>query len=152
MRKFNLAFMGKWWGWLATKEQGLWDKVIASKYGGRGGHWLDWVREGRGIGSLWWRDVCCLNNVDEESEGWLTEGFKLKLREGKGERRKNASKWVMRKMEHGSGISGGGEPCSTGKEKKLRNCKERLTMCRYIRVVLTHGNGSLARKAITQLK
>ncbi|GKU90554.1 hypothetical protein SLEP1_g4537 [Rubroshorea leprosula] len=63
-------------GRLARKEQGLWDKVIASKYGGSGGHWLDWEREGRGIGSLWWRDVGCLNNVDEENEGWLTEGFK----------------------------------------------------------------------------
>ncbi|GKV08962.1 hypothetical protein SLEP1_g20531 [Rubroshorea leprosula] len=84
LRKFNFALMGKWWGRLARKEQGLWDKVIASKYGRSGGHWLDWVREGRGIGSLWWRDVCCLNNVDEENEGWLTEGFKLKLGEGKG--------------------------------------------------------------------
>ncbi|GKV27391.1 hypothetical protein SLEP1_g36564 [Rubroshorea leprosula] len=84
MRKFNLALMGKWWGRLAKKEQGLWDKVIESKYGGRGGNWFEWVREGRGIGSLWWRDVCCLNYVDEECEGWLTEGFKLKLGEGKG--------------------------------------------------------------------
>ncbi|GKV44307.1 hypothetical protein SLEP1_g51499 [Rubroshorea leprosula] len=84
MRKFNLALMGKWWGRLARNEQGLWDKIIASKYGGSGGHWLDWVRDGRGIGSLWWRDVGCLNNVDEEKEGWLTEGFKLKLGEGKG--------------------------------------------------------------------
>ncbi|GKV29753.1 hypothetical protein SLEP1_g38652 [Rubroshorea leprosula] len=40
--------------------------------------------KGRGIGSLWWRDVGCLNNVDEEKEGWLTEGFKLILGEGKG--------------------------------------------------------------------
>ncbi|GKV04732.1 hypothetical protein SLEP1_g16845 [Rubroshorea leprosula] len=78
LRKFNLALMGKWWGRLARKEQGLWDKVIASKYGGSGGHWLDWVREGRGIGSLWWRDVGCLNNVDEEKEGWLTEGKEKK--------------------------------------------------------------------------
>ncbi|GKV27405.1 hypothetical protein SLEP1_g36578 [Rubroshorea leprosula] len=83
LRKFNLALMGKWWGRLARKDQGLWDKVIASKYGKRGGHWLDWVREGRGIGSLWWRDVCCLNNVDEENEGWLIDGFKLNLGEGK---------------------------------------------------------------------
>ncbi|GKV46844.1 hypothetical protein SLEP1_g53805 [Rubroshorea leprosula] len=78
MRKFNLALMGKWWGRLARNEQGLWDKIIASKYGGSGGHWLDWVRDGRGIGSLWWRDVGCLNNVDEEKEGWLTEGKEKK--------------------------------------------------------------------------
>ncbi|GKV43294.1 hypothetical protein SLEP1_g50605 [Rubroshorea leprosula] len=77
---------GKWWGRLAKKEQGLWDKVIDSKYGGRGGNWFEWVREGKGIGSLWWRDVCCLNFVDEECEGWLTDGFKLKLGEGKGDK------------------------------------------------------------------
>ncbi|GKV19680.1 hypothetical protein SLEP1_g29906 [Rubroshorea leprosula] len=139
MRKFNLALMGKWWGRLASKEQGLWDKVIANKYGGRGGHWLDWVREGRGIGSLWWRDVCCINNVDEENEGWLTERFKLKLGEGKGERRKNATKCAMRKMEHASGTLDGEEPYSTGKERKLQNYKERLMACGYIWTVPTHG-------------
>ncbi|GKU97025.1 hypothetical protein SLEP1_g10208 [Rubroshorea leprosula] len=80
---FNLSLMGKWWGRLAVKEEGLWRKVIASKYSEGGGHWMDWVRNGAGASSSWWRDVKGINKVEGENSGWLTEGFRLKLGEGK---------------------------------------------------------------------
>ncbi|GKV19478.1 hypothetical protein SLEP1_g29737 [Rubroshorea leprosula] len=48
-----------------------------------GGHWLDWVRDGRSIGSLWWRDVRKLNARDGEFGGWLSSGFRMKIGEGK---------------------------------------------------------------------
>ncbi|GKV34395.1 hypothetical protein SLEP1_g42770 [Rubroshorea leprosula] len=65
LRKFNLALMGKWWGHLAKVDEGLWKKIIAAKYGKGGKHWMDWIKENNGVGSLWWRDVCCLNIVNE---------------------------------------------------------------------------------------
>ncbi|GKV42304.1 hypothetical protein SLEP1_g49718 [Rubroshorea leprosula] len=84
LRKFNLALMGKWWGRLAKGEEGLWGKVIKGKYGGNGGQWMSWVRDGRRTGSLWWRDIQSLNVREDGSEGWLTEGFRIKIGEGKG--------------------------------------------------------------------
>ncbi|GKV32332.1 hypothetical protein SLEP1_g40948 [Rubroshorea leprosula] len=80
---FNLSLMGKWWGRLAAKEEGLWRKVIASKYSEGGGHWMDWVRNGAGDCSSWWRDVKRTDKADGESSGWLAEGFRLKVGEGK---------------------------------------------------------------------
>ncbi|GKV09172.1 hypothetical protein SLEP1_g20714 [Rubroshorea leprosula] len=52
--------------WLAVKEDGLWRRVIASKYGEGGGHWMDWVRNGAGACSSWWRDVRRIDNVEGE--------------------------------------------------------------------------------------
>ncbi|GKV31918.1 hypothetical protein SLEP1_g40572 [Rubroshorea leprosula] len=86
LKKFNLALMGKWWGHLASKEEGLWKRVIIGKYREEGGHWMDWVRDGRGVGSLWWRDVCSINTRAKENVGWLAKGFRLKIGEGKGEK------------------------------------------------------------------
>ncbi|GKV24665.1 hypothetical protein SLEP1_g34249 [Rubroshorea leprosula] len=57
LRKFNLALMGKWWGPLATCEEGLWKKVIVAKYGEGGRHWTDWVRNEVGASSIWWKDI-----------------------------------------------------------------------------------------------
>ncbi|GKV45492.1 hypothetical protein SLEP1_g52564 [Rubroshorea leprosula] len=84
LRKFNLALMGKWWGRLAKGEEGLWGKVIKGKYGVNGGQWMGWVRDGRRVGSLWWRDMQSLNVGGAGNEGWLTEGFRIKIGEGKG--------------------------------------------------------------------
>ncbi|GKV47437.1 hypothetical protein SLEP1_g54341 [Rubroshorea leprosula] len=45
---------------------------------------MDWVRDGRRVGSLWWRDLQSLNVGEDGNEGWLTEGFRMKIGEGKG--------------------------------------------------------------------
>ncbi|GKV24214.1 hypothetical protein SLEP1_g33851 [Rubroshorea leprosula] len=74
---------GKWWGRLATNGEGLWKKVVVGKYGGGGGHWLDRVRDGRRVGSIWWRDVRALNMGDGLNVGWLSKGFRIKVGEGK---------------------------------------------------------------------
>ncbi|GKU89448.1 hypothetical protein SLEP1_g3583 [Rubroshorea leprosula] len=114
LRKFNLALMGNWWGRLAKMEEGLWMKIISAKYGMGGKHWMDWIKDNNGRGSLWWRDVCCLDRVNEESVGWLSEGFRMKIGDGN-----SASFWWD---------DWGGEGClankfprlyilSTGKEK-----------------------------------
>ncbi|GKU94470.1 hypothetical protein SLEP1_g7966 [Rubroshorea leprosula] len=83
LKKFNMALLGKWWGRLAKEEEGLWSKVISSKYGENGGHWLDWVRDRSGGGSTWWRDILNLNAGDGGNAGWLLEGFRIKVGEGK---------------------------------------------------------------------
>ncbi|GKV27047.1 hypothetical protein SLEP1_g36255 [Rubroshorea leprosula] len=83
LRKFNLALMGKWWGRLANIDKALWKSVMEGKYGLNGGHWLDWVRDGRNIGSLWWRDIRNLNVGDGAIGGWLSSGFRMKIGEGK---------------------------------------------------------------------
>ncbi|GKU89787.1 hypothetical protein SLEP1_g3881 [Rubroshorea leprosula] len=83
LRNFNMALLGKWWGRLVRGEDGLWSKVMSSKYGENGGHWLDWVRDRSGGGSIWWRDIQNLNVGDGVYAGWLTEGFRIKVGEGK---------------------------------------------------------------------
>ncbi|GLT39105.1 hypothetical protein SLA2020_133120 [Shorea laevis] len=84
LRSFNLALMGKWWGRLATCEGGLWKKVIVAKYSEGRSHWMDWVRNGLRAGSLWWKDIRGINNVEGGNARWLSEGFNLKIGEGKG--------------------------------------------------------------------
>ncbi|GKV09171.1 hypothetical protein SLEP1_g20713 [Rubroshorea leprosula] len=82
LRIFNLALMGKWWGWLVESGEGMWKKIIVEKYGKRGGHWQDWIVENRGVGSAWWRDVCDINIMNGDSNGWLKEGFRVNIGEG----------------------------------------------------------------------
>ncbi|GKV36397.1 hypothetical protein SLEP1_g44538 [Rubroshorea leprosula] len=84
LRKFNLALMGKWWGRLAKIKEGLWKNVVKERYGEGENHWLDWVKGNRGVGSIWWRDVCCLDSLDGERGWWLTEGVRIRMGEGKG--------------------------------------------------------------------
>ncbi|GKV27604.1 hypothetical protein SLEP1_g36760 [Rubroshorea leprosula] len=48
-----------------------------------GGHWMDWVRNGAGACSSWWRDVRRIDKAEGEFIGWLAEGFRLKVGEGK---------------------------------------------------------------------
>ncbi|GLU22240.1 hypothetical protein SLE2022_383300 [Rubroshorea leprosula] len=83
LKKFNLTLMGKWWGRLASEEEGLWKRVIRGKYGGGGGHWQNWVRNGIEGGSQWWRDVQRINYADRDNARWIAEGFRLKMGEGK---------------------------------------------------------------------
>ncbi|GKV10561.1 hypothetical protein SLEP1_g21905 [Rubroshorea leprosula] len=83
LRTFNLALMGKWWGRLAKGEGGLWHKVLKAKYGKEGVNWTRWMKENSELGSLWWRDVCRLNEVGGSNVGWLEKGFELDVGEGK---------------------------------------------------------------------
>ncbi|GKV32816.1 hypothetical protein SLEP1_g41389 [Rubroshorea leprosula] len=84
LEKFNVALMGKWLSRLANMEEGLWKSVIVGKYGAEGGHWMDWVRDGRNIGSLWWRDVRRLKAGEGVNARWLWEDFRLRIGEGRG--------------------------------------------------------------------
>ncbi|GKV10568.1 hypothetical protein SLEP1_g21912 [Rubroshorea leprosula] len=83
LRTFNLALMGKWWGRLAKGEGGLWHKVLKAKYGREGVNWTRWMKENSELGSLWWRDVCRLNEIRGSNIGWLERGFELDVGEGK---------------------------------------------------------------------
>ncbi|GKV45602.1 hypothetical protein SLEP1_g52666 [Rubroshorea leprosula] len=42
----------------------------------------NWLREGNGFESRWWRDICRLNVTDKENEGWLAKGLRIKIGEG----------------------------------------------------------------------
>ncbi|GKV08691.1 hypothetical protein SLEP1_g20289 [Rubroshorea leprosula] len=81
---FNVALMGKWLGRLANMEEGLWKSLIVGKYGVKEGHWLEWVRDGKNIRSLWWRDVRSLKAKEGVNARWLWEDFRLEIGEGKG--------------------------------------------------------------------
>ncbi|GKV49125.1 hypothetical protein SLEP1_g55890 [Rubroshorea leprosula] len=83
LRTFNLALMGKWRGRLAKGEGGLWHKVLKAKYGRGGVNWTRWMKENSELGSLWWRDVCRLNEIGGSNIGWLEKGFELDVGEGK---------------------------------------------------------------------
>ncbi|GKU98551.1 hypothetical protein SLEP1_g11543 [Rubroshorea leprosula] len=54
------------------------------KYGAKGGHWMDWVHDGRNIGSLWLRDVRRLKIGEGVNVRWLWEDFRLKIGDGRG--------------------------------------------------------------------
>ncbi|GKV16853.1 hypothetical protein SLEP1_g27427 [Rubroshorea leprosula] len=84
LRWFNMALLGKWWARLAVEgDKGLWSRVLLEKYGGKEGNWLSWLREGRGLGSSWWNDVCKLNRGLDGKDEWLFSNFKLNLGDGK---------------------------------------------------------------------
>ncbi|GKV25367.1 hypothetical protein SLEP1_g34816 [Rubroshorea leprosula] len=83
LRWFNMALLGKWWGRLIGGDKGLWSRVLLEKYGGKGGNWLSWMKEGRGIGSPWWNDICKVNRGLGNKVGWLLSNFILKLGDGK---------------------------------------------------------------------
>ncbi|GKV43338.1 hypothetical protein SLEP1_g50641 [Rubroshorea leprosula] len=74
-------------GWhgirLIGGEKGLWSRVLMEKYGGKEGNCFAWMREGWGIGSSWWKDVCKLNVDIGSKDGWLDSNFKLNLGDGK---------------------------------------------------------------------
>ncbi|GKV02303.1 hypothetical protein SLEP1_g14756 [Rubroshorea leprosula] len=82
LRKFNLALLGKWWGRLASGEESLLYNIIQHKYGCLEGRWIDWVQVDDQRGSLWWRNLCRIDDLDPNSRGWLSGGFKLKLGNG----------------------------------------------------------------------
>ncbi|GKV34438.1 hypothetical protein SLEP1_g42813 [Rubroshorea leprosula] len=48
-----------------------------------GGTLAGLIKEKEGLGSTWWRDVCCIDKMDRERVGWLLEGFRIKLGDGK---------------------------------------------------------------------
>ncbi|GKV14958.1 hypothetical protein SLEP1_g25756 [Rubroshorea leprosula] len=83
-----LAPKGKWWGRLAEGKENLWFRLIKEKYGSRKDNWCGWVREGKGNGSGWWRDICRLDVLEDNRRGWLLDGYELKV--GKGN---NVSFW-----------------------------------------------------------
>ncbi|GKV34367.1 hypothetical protein SLEP1_g42744 [Rubroshorea leprosula] len=70
-------------GAISDKWRRLMEERYCSKIWGGGGHWLDWVRDGRRVGSIWWRDVRALNMGHGMNVGWLSEGFRIKVGEGK---------------------------------------------------------------------
>ncbi|GKU99946.1 hypothetical protein SLEP1_g12720 [Rubroshorea leprosula] len=79
LRWFNMALLGKWWGRLIGGDKGLWSRVLLEKYGGKGGNWLSWMKEGKGIGSPWWNDICKLNigldkNCSIYDRGYWSDG------------------------------------------------------------------------------
>ncbi|GKV27064.1 hypothetical protein SLEP1_g36275 [Rubroshorea leprosula] len=93
LRTFNLALMGKWWGRFAKGKGGLWHKVLKAKYGREGVNWTRWMKESSELGSLWWRDVCRLNEIGGSNIGWLERGFELDVGEGKENVISQMGKW-----------------------------------------------------------
>ncbi|GKV36164.1 hypothetical protein SLEP1_g44325 [Rubroshorea leprosula] len=71
-----------WGGVGGGGDKGLWSRVLLEKYGGKGGNWISWMKEGRGIGSPWWKDICKLNTGLGNKDGWLLPNFNLKLGDG----------------------------------------------------------------------
>ncbi|GKV49692.1 hypothetical protein SLEP1_g56430 [Rubroshorea leprosula] len=69
-----------WKDWQLVRSV-LW-RVLEAKYGNIGHNWVSWVSEGRNMGSLWWRDVRNINQVGPK-KGWLENGFRLVVGEGK---------------------------------------------------------------------
>ncbi|GKV01588.1 hypothetical protein SLEP1_g14134 [Rubroshorea leprosula] len=76
----------KWWGRLANEREGrLWKRVLRKKYGGLGGNWVNWVSQGSGLGSRWWRDVCKISRLIDNKQSavqdmgvWIEDAWSWK--------------------------------------------------------------------------
>ncbi|GLT59703.1 hypothetical protein SLA2020_325080 [Shorea laevis] len=79
---FNISLLGKWWGRLITEKGGLWRRVLSEIYGNSEGNWLSHLREGRYIGSKWWKDVCKIDEGMGIKKDWLSSGFTVDLGNG----------------------------------------------------------------------
>ncbi|GKV01766.1 hypothetical protein SLEP1_g14297 [Rubroshorea leprosula] len=77
-----MSLLGKWWGRLITEKGGLWRRVLSDIYGSDEGNWLSYLREGRYVGSKWWRDVCKIDEGMVIKKDWLSLGFGVDLGDG----------------------------------------------------------------------
>ncbi|GKV38504.1 hypothetical protein SLEP1_g46415 [Rubroshorea leprosula] len=137
--------------YLAPKEgkESLWLKIVKAKYGRGNDYWLNWVREGRGVGSNWWKDICKLDMLVEGKSGWLTNGFEFVVGEGKSTRTNPSTKWDCGNKINGIGISIGGDNCIHGRQKTCRNL---LACCKIYKSKLelkTLGCGSTVQARFT---
>ncbi|GKV44765.1 hypothetical protein SLEP1_g51921 [Rubroshorea leprosula] len=79
LRKFNLALLGKWWGRVIEEEGRLWKEVISEKYGIGGEHSFNWLREGVGSGSTWWKDIWKDNKISQMGD-WCSDKWKWDIK------------------------------------------------------------------------
>jgi len=72
LQEFNIALLGKWcWRCLVDRE-GLWFKVLSSRYGEQRGR----LREGGVTGSAWWREIVKIQNgIGVEGGRWFEESI-----------------------------------------------------------------------------
>ncbi|GKV05111.1 hypothetical protein SLEP1_g17152 [Rubroshorea leprosula] len=122
LRCFNMFLLGKWWARLIEGEKGLWAKVLKEKYGGDAGNWVSWLREGKGVGAPWWKDICKINVGSGNMEEWLAPNFKLNLGDGRKIKVAVSEIWPYGQMEVGRGIFNGKDHCVRGKMTKCSKC------------------------------
>jgi len=79
LREFNIALLGKWcWRCLVGRE-GLWFKVLSSRYREHRGR----LREGGTTGSIWWREIVNIQNgIGVEGGSWFEESISKRLGNG----------------------------------------------------------------------
>jgi len=59
LKECNIALLAKWcWRCLVDRD-GLWFKVLSSRYGEERGR----IREGARLGSAWWREIVKIRDV-----------------------------------------------------------------------------------------
>ncbi|GKU94303.1 hypothetical protein SLEP1_g7818 [Rubroshorea leprosula] len=144
---------GKWWGKLAKREEGLWDRLIKEKYGVGSDSWMFWVREGKGTGSSWWKDVSRIGVLEKNKRRWLSNGFESPVGE---EWETSFLVGLMVKWELGWGIDGaghyhGGVPCYLGNCncKQRRNWRRCLNQPSCIKDGRKNGYGNMAGMVAT---
>jgi len=77
---FNLSLLGKWcWRMLVDKE-GLWYRVLKTRYGEEGGR----LKEGGRLCSAWWRSLCRLREgVGEGFGNWFDNNTRRVVGDGR---------------------------------------------------------------------
>ncbi|GAU49075.1 hypothetical protein TSUD_25340 [Trifolium subterraneum] len=74
--EFNTALLGKWCWRILVDREGLWFRVLTTRYGIERGC----LREG-GSGSSWWREIVRIRDgVDDLGGGWFWESVLKKGR------------------------------------------------------------------------
>lgn len=79
LKEFNIALLAKWcWRCLVDRE-GLWFKVLLSRYGEERGR----LREGSRLGSAWWKEIVKIREgIGVEGGGWFEENISIRLGNG----------------------------------------------------------------------
>ena len=79
LKEFNIALLGKWcWRCLVDRD-GLWFKVLSSRYGEEGGC----IRDGGRRGSVWWREIVRIQEgIGVEGGSWFKESVTKRVGNG----------------------------------------------------------------------
>jgi len=79
IREFNLSLLAEWCWRMLVNREGLWFRVLASRYDLVGGR----LKCGDRNGSVWWRDIASIRDGDASVLGsWFPENLRIHVGNG----------------------------------------------------------------------
>lgn len=79
-RNFSGGLLGKWIWRIANAENSLWFEVLDFRYGLSNSGIIDIVsNRPANSNSIWWRDLCSIDDVRQAPSSWLKDGLYKKV-------------------------------------------------------------------------